>query len=306
MSADVAADITCCAGCGTAEVDDIKLKKCTCHLVKYCSVECQKNHRKQHKKECKKRMAELREELLFRQPESTHYGDCPICFVPLSLGEDKSSLTSCCCVYICDGCGYANQMKDAHSMNEPTCPFCREAYPTSVAEAERNVKKRIEAGDRVAIRQRGVQGAAVQDYTLAFDFLTKAATMGDFVAHYNLANMYSVGHGVETDIKKAVYHWEEAAIGGHPDARYNLGANDAQNCKFDKSVKHWIIAASLGHDVALGKLKEWYANGSGTVSKTDLAAALRAHQAFVDSTKSAQREEAAHFCNVVDGSRDVL
>ena len=51
----------CCASCGTAGGDDIKLMKCTgCYLVKYCGVECQKEHRPKHKKECKKRAAELR------------------------------------------------------------------------------------------------------------------------------------------------------------------------------------------------------------------------------------------------------
>ena len=33
----------CCASCGKAAVDDVKLKKCACDLVKYCSVDCQKN-----------------------------------------------------------------------------------------------------------------------------------------------------------------------------------------------------------------------------------------------------------------------
>jgi hypothetical protein len=38
-----------CASCGTAAVDDVTLKKCACNLVKYCSVDCQKNHRSRHK-----------------------------------------------------------------------------------------------------------------------------------------------------------------------------------------------------------------------------------------------------------------
>ena len=66
-----------CASCGVAGGDDIKLKKCTaCYLVKYCSVKCQRDHWKQHKKECKKRAAELKDEILFKQPESSHLGDC--------------------------------------------------------------------------------------------------------------------------------------------------------------------------------------------------------------------------------------
>eukprot|EP00985_Skeletonema_marinoi_P030096 scaffold30504_cov80-Skeletonema_marinoi.AAC.1 len=79
-------DITmCCASCGIGQVDDIKLKKCTaCYLVRYCSVKCQKEHRPQHKRACKKRAAELRDEILFKQPESSDLGDCPICFLPLA------------------------------------------------------------------------------------------------------------------------------------------------------------------------------------------------------------------------------
>eukprot|EP00984_Skeletonema_dohrnii_P028594 scaffold18651_cov70-Skeletonema_dohrnii-CCMP3373.AAC.1 len=68
-----AADMMCCACCGIAEGDDIKLKTCTaCKSARYCSVKCQKDHRPKHKGECKKRAAELRDELLFKQPESTH------------------------------------------------------------------------------------------------------------------------------------------------------------------------------------------------------------------------------------------
>jgi hypothetical protein len=39
-----------CASCAKPEVDDVKLKKCDdCDLVKYCSDDCQENHREQHK-----------------------------------------------------------------------------------------------------------------------------------------------------------------------------------------------------------------------------------------------------------------
>eukprot|EP00984_Skeletonema_dohrnii_P022749 scaffold11856_cov96-Skeletonema_dohrnii-CCMP3373.AAC.1 len=55
-------------------------------------------------------------------------------------------------------------------------------------------------------------------------------------------------------------------------------------------MKHWIIAAALGHDGSLDALKDRYKDG--LVSKEDFAAALRAHQAAVDATKSPQREEA--------------
>jgi hypothetical protein len=40
MSTEVAVaedNMMCCASCGIAPVDDVKLKKCACNLVKYCS-----------------------------------------------------------------------------------------------------------------------------------------------------------------------------------------------------------------------------------------------------------------------------
>eukprot|EP00985_Skeletonema_marinoi_P002564 scaffold1057_cov203-Skeletonema_marinoi.AAC.12 len=52
-------------------------------LVRYCSDECQRDHKPYHKEACKNQAAELRDELLFKQPESTHLGDCPICMIPL-------------------------------------------------------------------------------------------------------------------------------------------------------------------------------------------------------------------------------
>eukprot|EP00984_Skeletonema_dohrnii_P024803 scaffold13949_cov67-Skeletonema_dohrnii-CCMP3373.AAC.2 len=62
-----------CASCGIAEVDDIKLMTCNdCDLVRYCSDKCQQEHRSQHDAKCKERAAELRDELLFRQPESSY------------------------------------------------------------------------------------------------------------------------------------------------------------------------------------------------------------------------------------------
>ena len=63
-----------CASCGVkgGGDDNITLKSCNgCFLVKYCSVKCQRERWPQHKKACKKRAAELKDELLFKQPEST-------------------------------------------------------------------------------------------------------------------------------------------------------------------------------------------------------------------------------------------
>eukprot|EP00985_Skeletonema_marinoi_P016047 scaffold8514_cov74-Skeletonema_marinoi.AAC.2 len=52
-------------------------------------------------------------------------------------------------------------------------------------------------------------------------------------------------------------------------------------------------SASLGHDTSLEDLRECYAKGY--VQKEDFAAALRAHQAAVDATKSLERDIAEAF-----------
>eukprot|EP00985_Skeletonema_marinoi_P009052 scaffold4148_cov170-Skeletonema_marinoi.AAC.4 len=98
------------------------------------------------------------------------------------------------------------------------------------------------------------------------------------------------GEVVEKDEKKGLYYLEEAAIAGHPDARYNLGCDEGINQRYERAAKHFIIAANLGHDKSVQVLKESYA--AGKVSKEDFAATLRAHQAAVDATKSPQREAA--------------
>mgnify|MGYP006210052615 CR=1 FL=1 len=128
------------------------------------------------------------------------------------------------------------------------------------------------------------------DYSSAFEYWTKAAELGDVVAHYQFAQMYFNGYGVEEDVEKQIYHWEEAAIAGHHLARYNLGCHEKTNGNIERAVKHWIIAANLGHDNSLNALKGGYKKGY--VSKEDFAAALRGHQAAVDATKSPQREVA--------------
>ena len=280
----------CCAGCGIAGVDDVKLKDCD--LVQCCD-ECQREHRPNHEKECKRRAAELRDEILFKQPEISHYGDCPICCLPLSLDIHKSSLYSCCCKWICKGCNYANMKREMNRNLEHKCPFCRYPPPKTKEEYESNLMKRVEAKDPFAMGQMGFQRANAGDLNGAVEYFSKAAALGDIISHYNLSVMYHDGECVEKDEKKQVYHLEEAAIGGDPNARYNLGCVEKRRGRMDRAVKHWIIAAKLGDNHSLDKLKYWYRKG--LVSKKDLATALRAHQAAVDATKSSQRDEAVRL-----------
>ena len=251
--------MTKCCSCGIAEGDELKLKECTtCDLVRYCSDACRMEHRPQHEEACKKRVAELRDELLFKQPESTHDGDCPICCLPMPLDKQKSTMTSCCSKLVCDGCACANKIREYEGRLGYKCPFCRKALPKTYEEHDKQRMKRVEANDPVAMYEEGFNLFKKGNYSSAFGYWMKAAEVGDAAAHYRLSCMYHNGDGVEKDgekemivekdCEKEVHHLEEAAIGGHPRARHNLGYHEWRNGNTERAVKHWIIAAAQGHD----------------------------------------------------------
>eukprot|EP00984_Skeletonema_dohrnii_P016386 scaffold7271_cov72-Skeletonema_dohrnii-CCMP3373.AAC.1 len=195
MNADQteAADL-CCASCGIAELDDIKLMDCdACDLVHYCSDECQQEHRPQHELRCKERAAELRDEILFRQPQSSFIGDCPICFLPLPLDPKKSSMQSCCSKLVCKGCSYADYQRQLKERLGRVCPFCRHPTPTTQEEANKNTMKRAAANDPVAIHKMAWKHLSNGDYVGAFEYWTKAAELGDVEAHHELSIMYQEG-----------------------------------------------------------------------------------------------------------------
>ena len=279
-----------CASCGVAEGADIKLKKCTaCYLVRYCSVKCQKEHRSKHKKECKKRAAELREEILFKQPEGSCWGDCPICCLPLPVDPEKSTMMDCCSKIICNGCNYANQKREYEGRHQHKCAFCRKPLSKTKEKINEQLMKRVEANDPEAICDMGMERYNKRDYKSAFEYWTRAIALGDIHAHYQLSILYRDGEGVEKDEKRELHHLEEAAIGGHPNARYNLGLKEGNNDRLDRAVKHWIIATNLGYEKSLKGLKALYK--AGHVSKEDFNAALRGYQAAINAAKSPQREE---------------
>jgi TPR repeat protein len=286
----------CCASCGKAESDDIKLRKCTaCKLVKYCSVECQKNHRPKHKRACKKRASEIRDDALFTQPDSSHLGECPICLLPLPLYREKSRLMSCCSKHICLGCDYANQNRELDQGLERRCAFCRHPTPKSQEEADQHMMNRVDANCPVAFCEKGMKLYGQGDAEGAFQYWTKAAELGDIRAHYELSCSYRKGHAVQKNMKKAVYHMEEAAIGGHDGARHNLGCEENEHGRMARALKHLVIAAKLGNDDSLEALHKGFIKG--IVSNEDYTSASRGHQAAIDATKSELREEAFEYFN---------
>ncbi len=206
----------------------------------------------------------------------------------------KSTLTSCCSKSICDGCNYANQKREAEGRLEQKCLFCRKAVPKTEEEWNERLMKRIEANDPVAMREMGAVKYKEGDYKSSFEYYTKAAALGDAHAHYQSSFLYREGKGgVEKDKKRELLHLKEAAIGGNPGARHNLGCKEMKNGQYDRAAKHFIIASKLGYDKSLKCLREIYK--AGLMSKDDFEAALRSYQIAIAETKSPQRVEAAEF-----------
>ena len=291
-TAEIEADVVCCANCGAAEVDDIKLEECDgCDLVKYCTDKCRQKHRPRHKKACKKRARELHDKELFTQPDGCHHGECPICFLPLPIDPEKSYFKSCCSETVCRGCSYANFMANRHDeIKANRCPFCREV-PSKDKEVNKKKKmKRVEANVPAALCEHGTYCYNQGNPKSAFEYWTKAVALGDLTSHFKVGVLYMNGEGVEKDEKKAVYHYEIAAIGGHPWARYNLATNEERNGNIRRAVKHYIIAAKLGEEKSMKNLWDHYSLGN--ITKEELDATLRAHRAAIDETKSEQREAA--------------
>lgn len=294
-----------CASCGVTngdtDGDRIKLRRCTaCKLVHYCSIKCQKDHRPQHKRACKKRAAELRDEILFRMPESDNRGDCPICCLPLPFDPKKRRIMGCCSKTACYGCDFSQKMIELKENRAQTCIFCRQPVPETPAELEQNRLKRIEANDPLALREMGVIQRDKGNYGSAFEYYTKAADLGDVDAHFLLCASYALGQGVEMNEKKKLYHMEKAAIDGHVKARFNLGihewnlgVNEGKEGSFERAARHFNIAANFGCIKSLEKLKECYENGYA--SKEEYSIGLRAYQKALDAMKSPQRDAAEEY-----------
>ena len=146
---------------------------------------------------------------------------------------------------------------------------------------------RAKANDPLALQLLGAKLRGEGDYKSAFKYWSMAADLRNAEAHYQLALMFALGHGVEQNEAMFLHHSEESAINGHHIARYNLGCYEKENHRMTRAVSHFLIGANLGCDDAVNMLREMYSQGF--VKKDDFAAALRAHQAAVSARKSPER-----------------
>ena len=234
----------------------------------------------------------ISDEELFKQPPPNE--DCPICFLRMPSLWKGYKYMSCCGKVICSGCIFANSsLGDAD-----LCPFCRTPAPFTDKEVVKRNKKRIAAGDAMAIYDMGVfyrngSYGYAQDKMKALEFWHQAGDLGCSNAYHNIGHAYNNGHGVEVDNEKAKHCYELAAMLGHVGARYNLGLGEEYFGSEDRALKHYMIAVK-GEDVdALKNIKRLYMEGQAT--KDDYTKALRSYQECLDEIRSDQRDEAAAY-----------
>ena len=300
-------EIILCANCGKGEVDSCTLRNCVaCKMVRYCNRDCQIAHRPQHKKACKKRAAELHYEKLFKDHAPRE--DCPICMIPLPIIAGEASFKLCCGKDICFGCNFTMAVEDIKRGKKEEefaiCAFCRTPEPMKEEGSIDLLKKLMEKGNPMAFNalglvyaEGGLTGAFPQDYTKANDLYQKAGDLGCGEGYCNLGVAYQNGWGMEVDSTKAKHFYERAAIQGSVTARYYLGFME-QDGNFNRTYKHFILAAKAGHKDALGEAKRAFVKG--WVTKEEYESTLRAHHERHIETKSSARDMAT------DNTADII
>ena len=84
----------------------------------------------------------------------------------------------------------------------------------------------------------------LQDREKAIKLYVRAADLGCSQAHFKLGDIYHEGG----DMKKAT-------------ARCNLGGLEAESGNMERAHKHWTIAASAGHYIAMIELRLSFEQG---------------------------------------------
>ena len=91
-------------------------------------------------------------------------------------------------------------------------------------------------------------------------------------------------------MKKAVHHYQIAAMMGNVVARHNLGCTEYQRGNNHCAMRHFMIAAKCGVKHSMHCVNAGFR--AGYVTKEEFEKTLRDYQASCDETKSDQRDKA--------------
>ena len=132
--------------------------------------------------------------------------------------------------------------QEYHSRGKvPLCAYCRSPPESTMNEENKRIKRLLDTDNATACYtygnyySRGEYGIP-QNWAKANELWLKAGELGHPSGYYNIGHSYRDGAGVEVDMKKAVYYFELAAINGHVNARYILGA--MRDSKKVKGTEH--------------------------------------------------------------------
>ncbi|EJK68829.1 hypothetical protein THAOC_09960 [Thalassiosira oceanica] len=79
-------------------------------------------------------------------------------------------------------------------------------------------------------------------------------------------------NGVAEDKPRCIRHMQQAAVQGHVESRYILGAVEYRNGNYELAVQHLMISAKMGDEGSLNEIKEMFKKGHA--SKAQYAEAL--------------------------------
>ncbi|KAL7536259.1 hypothetical protein ACHAXR_007032 [Thalassiosira sp. AJA248-18] len=140
--------------------------------------------------------------------------------------------------------------------------------PSGDTEALAALKKRIDLGDPEAMfnfackYDKGTMGLR-QDSRRALEIFRNALELGYSDAHWAIGEYYFFGNEVVGGkcLKKAKYHWEQSAMGGHAMSRHNLGVIEALGGNTKKSIRHFKISAEAGFELSMKEMTREFMNG---------------------------------------------
>ena len=200
----------------------------------------------------------------------------------------------CCGKIICSGCYYAPVFDNqGNEVDNQKCAFCRTPFPKSDKVAVERLQKRMEVNDVEAMHNIGSwyrdgRYGLPQDYAKALELWHQSRVAE---AYCNIGFAYKTGEGVEVDPKNAKHYYELAAMRGSSPARHNLGNDEVRAGKWNRAIKHYMIAVRSGDNDSLSMIKQLFSRGYA--SKDDYMKALQLYQTHLGEIKSRQRDTAA-------------